>query len=635
MSRTAERLLIATAGGIAISLVFALSASIASVASAATLERSKLKGSLDNTGIEPAAEGQIRMDLRASKSKLDIRLKGLDPSISYELRVDGLLEATITPKSSGRAKIRFRTPLRGSSSELLDFDPRGKSITVDDGLDGILAASLSGPGEPDDVLVDERTQLARTSLAVGAKAKARFKIKRDGRRTFKVEIEDMPQDGEYELRIDGLVVATISVAAGSGKVEFDSQPSPPKLLLDFDPRGAMIDITQGTAVFFSDVLEAEADGVNVCSEEEMEVFLVTTPAAGEGKAKARLRTRDDCDVDLRVEIEDVPEGDYDVCVAGILRGAITAVDNGFEVEGEIEFDTTPDPDEILLDFDVDFAQLEIRHADPLAQPGDACPSTTLLFDGSEGGDPGPGMCASEETAVLLGATPAAGGGKADARLRTREDCDVDLRVQIEDVTEGDYDVCVAGILRGTITATDNGSEVEGQIEFDTDPDPDEIPLDFLPVDLAEIEILEADPFAQPGDACPSTTLLFTGGGAGGPGPEVCELVEIEVPLLNVGPDPDAKGDARFRSDTDCDRDFRVEIEDLPAGDYDLLVGGEFQGTITVAFNPEQNEFEGQIEFDNDPDQAGELPFPPDLEPRGQEIEIVQGATLFLSRTLPE
>jgi hypothetical protein len=51
--------------------------------------------------------------------------------------------------------------------------------------------------------------------------------------------------------------------------------------------------------------------------------------------------------------------------------------------------------------------------------------------------------------------------------------------------------------------------------------------------------------------------------------------------LNDGVIPQAKGKARFRVRDDCSEDFRVEIEDLPVGDYNLLVGGVNQGTITV------------------------------------------------------
>ena len=78
-------------------------------------------------------------------------------------------------------------------------------------------------------------------------------------------------------------------------------------------------------------------------------------------------------------------------------------------------------------------------------------------------------------------------------------------------------------------------------------------------------------------------------------------------------------EARFRLETDCSTDFRVNVENLPAGDYTLRVGGTAAGTITVA--SVNGEFHGQIELSG-------------LDPRGQLVEVVQGATIFLSRTFP-
>ena len=56
----------------------------------------------------------------------------------------------------------------------------------------------------------------------------------------------------------------------------------------------------------------------------------------------------------------MPVGSYDLFVGGVFRASISVVDNGTEIEGEIEFDSDPDdPGEILLDFDPDGATIEI------------------------------------------------------------------------------------------------------------------------------------------------------------------------------------------------------------------------------------------------------------------------------------
>ena len=453
-------------------------------------ERAKIDGLLTSTGAAPGAAGRAKAVFSAGKSRLQVRLSGLAPSRAHTLLVGGIGEASFQSSSGGTAVLRFQSTPSGSSLPL-DFDPRGEVVAVqDDGVD-LLQMVFSGAGEPGGVVVDERTGLAPTAAAPGGKAEARFRQRSDGRRTFKVEIEDVPA-GAYDLYVGGVLRATITVAGVEGEVEFDSAASPPKLPLDFDPRGAVVDVQQGATTVFSGVMAAQAPGVNSCTPSESEEVVASTGVDADGSAKARLRTKDDCERDFQVEIEDVPVGDYDVWVGGVLRGALTVVDTGFGIEGELEFDTDPDdPGEVMLDFDPTGAAVEVRQG------------ATVFFASS-----------------------------------------------------------------------------------------------------------------------------FTGGGGGGGGS--CTAEETEVPLLNTGADGDAKGKARYRLESDCDDDFRVEVENLPLGDYELRVGGVVQGTLTVALV--DGEAEGELEFDNDPDEPGEVPLT--FDPRGQLVEVVQGGTVYLDRVFP-
>lgn len=458
---------------------------------AAAKERSKIGTSLENTGTVAAAAGSAKAVLSAGRSRLQVRLSGLQPSTEHTLVVGGLTEASFTTTSGGTAKLKFQSPAAGSSLSL-DFDPRGEVMEVRQGVDDVLASVFSGAGEPAGTQVDERTGLAPTAAAAGGKAEARFRQK-NGRQTFKVEIEDVP-DGAYDLFVDGVLRATITVVALNGEVEFDSQASPPKLPLDFDPRGAQLDVQQSATTFFSGAMAAQAPGVNSCAPSESEEPITSTGVDPDGAASARLRLRDDCEHTFRVEIEDVPVGAYELFVGGVLRGTITVVDTGTAVQGELEFSSDDDdPGALLLDFDPAGAAIEVRQG------------ATVFFSSSFSG---------------------------------------------------------------------------------------------------------------------------TGGGGGGGG--TCTPEDNELPLLNNGPDGDAKGKARYRLEGDCDDDFRVEIENLPLGDYDLRVGGVVQGAITVALVA--GEAVGEIQFDNDPDQPGELPLT--FDPRGQLLEIVQGGVVYLERAFP-
>lgn len=592
-------------------LLLTLGATAPLAKAAARSDRAVLRVELLPGGGDPDASGLVRGRFRANRSDVTVKLKGLTPGATYEIRTDGVLRATVVARSNGSARVRFRTPDPRPRDLGLDFDPRGSTLTVSDGTADVLAAVLSGPGEPAGSVVDERTFLEPTSLAPGGKAEARFRLRKDGRRRFDVEVEDVPP-GDYQLFVDGVLRGTISVGSrGEGEIEFDTSPQPGKVLLDFDPRGATLDIAQGVDVFFTGPAQAQAPGLNVCVPSESEVFV---PAAGQGgKAKARIRTRDDCDRDFRVEIEDVPEGSYELLVGGVLRGTIqVAFDPSTgENEGQIEFDTDPDdPGELLLDFDPVGQSLEI------VQGGTVFFSS--LFDPT---DPGMQTCTPVEDTVVLAGTAAAPAASGEARHRVRDDCDRDYRVQVEDLPEGSYDLVVGGVVRAQISVAFDAVEGQnrGEVEFDT-ADPAKLPLDFDPTGQT-VEV------AQGGVVFLSSAAAPPGGGdpPGGGGPTTCTEDETEVPLLETGTLAGATGDVRLRLRDDCRESLRVQVEDVPDGSYDLRVGGAVRGSIQVTLG------QGQIEFDTDDPPKPVLDFPV----RGELIEVLQGGTVILQRVFPE
>jgi hypothetical protein len=459
-----------------------------SIVTADASEVSKIAAPFQNNATGSFAAGKARSVILASKSRLLVKATGLEPSTNYTFYADDRPILTFVTNSRGRGRMKFTTP-QTSTSLLLNFDPRGKTLRINNSTDDILTSVHSGPGESPGIRVLERTDF--TGTQPGSKVNVKFTLRSDGHSKFTVQLEGFAA-GSYLLFVDGLQRATITVpASGSGKVEFDSLAEPPKLPLDFDPRGKQLDILFNNVLVATEKLVAEASGVNVCKFTLREKTLTATPAAAGGRAEARYRLRDDCEEDFRVQIEDVPAGLYDLLVDDIPRGTISVVSTNGGTEGEIEFDTDADePHEIYLTFDASAADFTIQRAG------------TIYFQGKLTGKPG-----------------------------------------------------------------------------------------------------DAD----------------------------CDLQETELPLFNTGADSDAKGKARFRQDTDCDRDFRVEIENLPAGEYKLRVAGIEQGTITVALD--LGEMVGHIEFDTDPDQPGEILLT--FDPRGQLIEIIQDGTVYLSRTFPD
>lgn len=442
-------------------------------------EASKLSIPLIRSGGDDDVAGKADFKSKNGASRFQLKIKKGPPNEELELKVGGVSRGFFMTNKKGAAKVQ----LFGGSS--LGFDPRGREIEVEDENDDKLLTSDDDGSLPFGSKVDERVNLLSTGVQPGASGHATLRVKK-GRAQFNVEIEDVT-DGAYDLIVDGITRGTIDVASGEGEIEFgDDSGGPP---LDFDPLGKLIQVSQGGAVILTGTFLAGAPGVSVCTPGESSTALNSTDLAPGASGHVDLKIEDDCEREFEVEVEDLPVGDYDLVVAGIVRGTIPVINVTGGTQGEIEFSSDPD-------------------------------------------------------------------------------------------------------------------------------DPGELPLDFDPTGTT-IEIKQGD-------------NVFLTATAGAPGPGSCTVVDTEPDMTNTGADADAKGKARFRQDGDCDRNFRVEVEKLTLGNYELVVGGIVRGTIAVMLD--NNEPVGHIEFDTEPDQPGEVLLT--FDPRGQLVEVRQGATVFLSVTMP-
>ena len=71
------------------------------------------------------------------------------------------------------------------------------------------------------------------------------------------------------------------------------------------------------------------------------------------------------------------------------------------------------------------------------------------------------------------------------RVRTETDCAENLRIEVQDVPRGLYAVLIDGVERGTIHVK---GRREGELEFDTRPTGDQLPLDFDPFGHVDIAV---------------------------------------------------------------------------------------------------------------------------------------------------
>jgi len=226
---------------------------------------------------------------------------------------------------------------------------------------------------------------------------------------------------------------------------------------------------------------------------------------------------------------------------------------------------------------------------------------------------------------------------------------MEFDIDVNGLADGEYHLYVGGQDRGVLSVTDG----HGEMEFRSPGETGTMLMNFDPRDmLVEIRddqgvVLSSfeNRFAQDEHDhygsddhhydCESRGMGGGGMGGGGMGGGMHECVNegeyigIEADLVNTGALPDAKGDAEWKMNTDRVV-FSVEIEDVPAGSYKLKVGGTEVGTIN-AFQMHDGEVYGRISF-RDPAASGIATL--DFEPRGQQIEVLQGDDVILEVNFP-
>lgn len=236
----------------------------------------------------------------------------------------------------------------------------------------ICSGGISGDSSPASTTSGEIVQfMSNTGVVPAAQGKLKFD-ESASRTEFSAEAEDLPA-GAYSLRVDGIQRGTINVAAvaggTNGELEFRSPVEPGKVLLDFDPRGKLVQIAQGSTVFLTATLGSSGGtgttpppppgGTGAPPFGDAEYEMSVEPAGNDGpELKARLRQRSDR-VDFNVELEDLPAGSYGLLVDGSARGNISVVAVPGGTEGEIEFRNPVEPGKVLLDFDPRGKAIEI------------------------------------------------------------------------------------------------------------------------------------------------------------------------------------------------------------------------------------------------------------------------------------
>jgi len=228
------------------------------------------------------------------------------------------------------------------------------------------------------------------------------------------------------------------------------------------------------------------------------------------------------------------------------------------------------------------------------------------------------VLASEQRISLVAARE---GGLASGHANFEERADrTSFSVEVEDMVDGSYRIVVGGVDRGELVVNLG----IGETEFRSPVEAGKVLLTFDPRDEL-IEIHDAE-----GVVLTSGDVVFDPGDDGDDGDPIdFGMVEIDVDLTNTGVYPLASGDARLRPEADR-TDFKVEIEDVPVGNYTLRIADQVVGTITAVLL-EDGAVEGELEFRN-PVEPGKILL--DFDPRGQQIDVLDGSTVILETLFP-
>ena len=439
------------------------------------------------------------------------------------------------------------------------------------------------------------------------------------RSTLELEFDDLQPGVTYAVTFDGMEVARVMADADDeAELEFEAPLSSGRSLpLDFDPRLGEIALKRSGLV----ILRFDAADTGAVRES---LYMTRMPGAPPKASGTLVYASSESGTSLSLGVAGLTTGEYEVEVDGVRKETVKVVRKKSKKKKKRKRKRrTSTYGGVYL---ADASGLHLGQRVDVKAGGQTFLSTQLLA-GAAGATP----CTETEQRVFLARL--SGTGSAKARYRTRKDCDEDFQVEVEDVPVGVYEVRVGGVVRGSLVAAFDAAkgQVEGEIEFDTDPDdPGEIPLTFDPR-TASIEVMQGATRLFAGSLSGSAGGGAGGGGTGGGGTGggpagVCEELEVRRPMVNLGLASRASGDARRRVRDDCRRDFQVEVEDLPAGTYDLVVGGVRRGSLVVG----PPLFEAELEFDSH--EAEDLPL--DFDPAGASIEVRQGGRVYLAVTLP-
>jgi hypothetical protein len=439
-------------------------------------------------------------------------------------------------------------------------------------LVGGLSSDASAKDKGDEVTFQFLDSTGEDDDAIAA---ATFTDNGEGEQHFVVGVVGLPE-GTYDVFVNDLVTPKGSIvvdAEGLGDIEFATPQDGSKPLLDFTVLDQAIEIREGKTVFFSDTFSTDGTGtLGDGDKTKTEINLVNVNPEADFDARGSIKyTASTSKVKLTLKVARLDAGDYEIRVDGVPVSQFTTVDSGalaLDFQDPVAGGTTQ------LGIDPLGKQVDIAQAG-----GDVLLSGVLPASNTATGVKAPstakkgskdlGKTKADSLQVFLLNTGVLQGALGSATL-SQDSAAVVLVVKIEDVPSGTYDVAVGGIDVGMIDVDSTGT---GQIEFSSSPTGTKELLSFavkgelIEVKSGEDTILRNFFFNSVQEALASFKQ------------ETFKSNKVKVNLINGGIDLDATGTVNWKLKGNGDQEVTVDVKDLPAGEYTLVVNGMPSATL--------------------------------------------------------
>lgn len=273
-------------------------------------------------------------DDHEGKTTFEIKMHHLDGG-TYHLLVNGVQvhdgEIEVGSKNK-HGKLVYETPKK-KDHPLFDFDVLGELLEI---VKDDVVYFRDVFAEDDGGSHDMRLEVMLVNVGPDRDARGRLTyVSHDDEKTFTVQLSNL-DEGDYDLVVDGVLVAQFEVTDVETKVQYKDPPEMGAAALDFNPLGKRVAIKAGGTTYLGAILPAGNDeagckgprhGEKASRDlgkghgDELESMLLNM---GELKgAKGRIVLRQDEEHGLQLVIKSVPKGTYTVQVDGEAVGTVT------------------------------------------------------------------------------------------------------------------------------------------------------------------------------------------------------------------------------------------------------------------------------------------------------------------------